>query len=144
VPWAIACQSIAGMYSDTQGALIPFTKEQLKAIIDQQDKIIINLQNNIVSITETLRLIHDTNQATQVLADRIHHLEQQLRVNHNSTTKNILSHPATWLALIAVYYMATKYYEYRHKEKVEKDEERDTNLDEHDKSTHFSVPDQVA
>lgn len=140
VPWTIACQSIAGM--DTQGLLIPLSKEQLKVIIDQQEKDIIILQNTNVSIAETLRIIHDTNQATQILAERVHSLEQQLHAHNNSTIKKIASHPGTWLALIALYYVATKYYEYKHKEKAQGNLEQDVNLDEQDEATNSPVTNQ--
>ena len=152
VSLAMAPQSISGMYTamtnaDTRGPEVPLDKEQLRIIVAFQE-------NTITDITTALQCVHDITKATQTLDDKIHQLElreqnsnnktqalenrvglleQHLRANQNSTAKKILSHPGTWLALIAVYYLASKYYERRHTEKTEEDE--DTNLDELDKST---------
>jgi predicted RNase H-like nuclease (RuvC/YqgF family) len=157
VPLALVPQFISGMNVGTKAPMGPPSNAQLHATVAQQQITIAQQENTIESLKAALQCIsnvtkaaqtldnrvyqleqnlQNTHNGTQALENRIGHLEQLLRANQNSTTKKILSHPGTWFALIALYYLATKYYEHRHKEKIEKDEEQDTNPYDEDVATN--------
>jgi len=117
-------QSIDLLTTLTQGSTIDSAqkKERYEVIVGN----IVGLTQNLQAQDQEIKVLRNT---LQCLINRVDQLEQQQVTKPDSTAKKIFSHPLTWLGLIAVYYLASKYYERRHKKEKDIEDTDDSNTD---------------